>query len=54
MGHSVRWAAVWGALGLWFVALMFNWGGNAVHLLLVAAVVLLVYELLIEEPPPAA
>ena len=49
MGHRIRWTSVWVLVVAWFVALAFNLGGNAVHLLLLAAIAILVYELLVEE-----
>ena len=52
-GHRVRWLAVWGAVAIWFVALAFGLGGNAIHLVLLLAVAILLYELLLQEPPPA-
>jgi hypothetical protein len=52
-GHRVRWAIVAAAVFAWFVALAFDLGGDAVHLLLVVALVVLVYELLVEEAPPS-
>ena len=51
-GHRVRWGIVAAAVFAWFVALAFDLGGDAVHLLLVVALVVLVYELLVEEAPP--
>lgn len=52
-GHRIRWTLFWASIALWFVALAFDLGGNAVHLLLVLAMAVLVYELLVEDPPPA-
>jgi len=52
-GHRVRWLVVWSSVAVWFVALAFDLGGNAIHLMLVVAIGVLVYELLVEEPPPA-
>lgn len=50
-GHRTRWAAVWGLLLLWIVALMAGLGGALANLLLVFAVVVLLYELLAVDPP---
>ena len=50
-GHRARWIGVWALLLLWFLGLVFGWGGNAAHLLLLAALALLVYELLVTDAP---
>lgn len=50
--HRIRWSAVGVAVLLWFVGLAFDWGGNAIHLVLVLAMALLVYELLLEDAAP--
>lgn len=47
--HRIRWAAVGATVLLWFVGLAFDWGGNAIHLVLLFAMALLVYELLVED-----
>lgn len=52
-GHRLRWFAVWGAVAIWFVALVFGLGGNAIHLLLLVAGAVLLYELMVADPPPA-
>lgn len=46
----VRWIGVWVLLALWLAGLVFNLGGNAVHVLLFGSIALLVYELLTEVP----
>lgn len=52
-GHRLRWLAVWGAVAIWFVALVFGLGGNAIHLLVLVAVAILLYELVVADAPPA-
>ena len=45
------WIVTAALVGLWFVGLAFNVGGDGVHLLLVLAMALLAYELLVGETP---